>query len=200
MTKMQFLLSLHDKLAGLPRDEVEQRLDFYCEMIEDRMEEGLSEAQAVAEVGSVDEIAEQITADIPLVKIVKGKIKSKRRMKPWEVTLLAVGGPVWVPLLISAVAVVFSLYISLWAVVITMWATFASFVAGAAAALAMGIGHCIGGNLFAGFALIAACFVCAGLAIFFFFGCKSASKGALWLAKKMIFAAKTKFARKGDPK
>ena len=73
-------------------------------------------------------------------------------------------------------------------------------LAGAAAALAMGIGHCIGGNLFAGFALIAACFVCAGLAIFFFFGCKSASKGALWLAKKMIFAAKTKFARKGDPK
>ena len=48
MTKMQFLLSLHDKLTGLPRDEVEQRLNFYSEMIEDRMEEGLSEEEQYA--------------------------------------------------------------------------------------------------------------------------------------------------------
>ena len=76
MTKLQFLLALHDKLAGLPRNEVEERLNFYSEMIEDRMEDGLSEEEAVAAVGSIDEIAEQITADIPLIKIVKEKPNS----------------------------------------------------------------------------------------------------------------------------
>ena len=53
MTKLQFLLALHDKLTGLPRDEVEERLNFYSEMIEDRMEDGLSEEEAVAAIGSV---------------------------------------------------------------------------------------------------------------------------------------------------
>ena len=53
MTKLQFLLALHDKLAGLPQNEVEERLNFYSEMIEDRMEEGLSEEEAVLAAGDV---------------------------------------------------------------------------------------------------------------------------------------------------
>ena len=68
MTKLQFLLALHDKLASLPQKEVEERLNFYSEMIEDRMEDGLSEEQAVAAVGATDEIAAQIAAEIPLTK------------------------------------------------------------------------------------------------------------------------------------
>ena len=69
MTKIKFLLSLHDRLSGLPQDEVEERLNFYSEMIEDRMEEGISEEEAVAAIGPIDEIAEQIIADIPLAKM-----------------------------------------------------------------------------------------------------------------------------------
>ena len=80
MTKIKFLLSLHDKLSGLPQDEVEERLNFYSEMIEDRIEEGFSEEDAVAAVGSVDEIAEQIVAQIPLSKMAMEKIKPKRKL------------------------------------------------------------------------------------------------------------------------
>ena len=43
MTKLQFLLTLNEKLADRPRQEVEERLRFYSEMIEDRMVDGLSE-------------------------------------------------------------------------------------------------------------------------------------------------------------
>ena len=46
MTKLKFLFELRDRLEGLPYDEVEERLNFYSEMIEDRMEEGLSEEEA----------------------------------------------------------------------------------------------------------------------------------------------------------
>ena len=52
---------LREELMGLPQDEIEERLDFYSEMIEDRMEEGLSEEVAVAEIGIPAEIAAQIT-------------------------------------------------------------------------------------------------------------------------------------------
>ena len=41
MTKLQFLMALHEKLPGLHREKMEERLEFYSEMIEDRMEEGL---------------------------------------------------------------------------------------------------------------------------------------------------------------
>ena len=91
MTKHEFLLSLQNRLSGLPQDDVEERLTFYCEMIEDRMEEGLSEEEAVSAIGSVDEIAAQIVADIPLAKIAKVKIRSKGRLKAWEIVLLVLG-------------------------------------------------------------------------------------------------------------
>ena len=63
MNKIDFLLLLHDKLSALPAEEVEEGLNFYSEMIEDRIDEGMTEEEAVASVGSVDEIAAQIAAD-----------------------------------------------------------------------------------------------------------------------------------------
>ena len=142
MTKIGFLLALRDKLAGLPRTELEERLSFYSEMIEDRIEDGLTEEEAVADIGSVDEIAAQIVSDVPLSSLVKEKIKPKRELRTWEIVLLAVGSPIWFSLLIAAFSVVFSLYAALWAVVVSLWAAFGGMAAGAVGAL-------VGGALFA---------------------------------------------------
>ena len=60
MTKQEFLSRLREGLSGLPEDDIAERLTFYGEMIDDRIEDGLSEEEAVAEVGSVDDIAAQI--------------------------------------------------------------------------------------------------------------------------------------------
>ena len=198
MTKLQFLLALHDKLAGLPQNEVEERLNFYSEMIEDRMEDGLSEEEAVAAVGSIDEIAEQITADIPLIKIVKEKVKPKRKRNAWEITLLAVGSPLWVPLLIAVVAVVFSVYVSLWSIVISLWAVFASLVVCAVAGLIMGVAFSVSGNVHAGLMAVAAGFVCAGLSVFLFYGCKAAPKGIALLAKIIVLSVKKGLTKKEE--
>lgn len=59
MTKQEFLSELERALGKLPHAEVEQALAFYDEAISDRMEDGLSEAEAVADLGSIDEIAAQ---------------------------------------------------------------------------------------------------------------------------------------------
>ena len=48
MTKQAFLAALGERLVGLPQKDIEERLTFYSEMIDDRMEEGLSEEEAVA--------------------------------------------------------------------------------------------------------------------------------------------------------
>ena len=56
MNKREFLVQLRKGLSGLPQDDIEERLSFYSEMIDDQMEEGFSEEQAVAAAGPVDEI------------------------------------------------------------------------------------------------------------------------------------------------
>lgn len=81
MNKEAFLLKLRKELSGLPQDELAERLTFYSEIIDDRIEEGLSEEEAVAAVGSVDEIVMQSIGEVPFTKIAKEKIKTNRRLK-----------------------------------------------------------------------------------------------------------------------
>ena len=101
MNKHEFFEQLGRGLSGLPQEDIDERLTFYGEMIDDRVEDGLTEEEAVAEIGSPDEIASQIISETPLSKLVKQKVKTKRQLKTWEIVLIAVCSPVWVPLLIA---------------------------------------------------------------------------------------------------
>lgn len=200
MIKLNFLLTLRERLSELPEGDVEERLNFYSEMIEDRMEEGLSEEEAVAQVGSIDEIVAQIISDIPLRKVAKEKMRKKRnnaKLRVWEIVLLAVGSPIWLALLIVAAAIVISIIAVVFSVIAAFWSVFGAFVGAAAGGVAVGIFlMCISGNLPAGLFLISAGLVCAGLAIFAFFGCLAATKGTVWLTKKTVFGIKFCFVGK----
>ncbi len=196
MTKLRFILSLKDRLSGLPQDDVEERLSFYSEMIEDRMEEGLSEEEAVMAVGSVDEIAEQIMSDISPSKITKERIKPKRQLKAWELLLLVLGSPLWLSLGIAVFAVIISLYISLWSVIISLWAVFGSLAGCSLGILVTGIVFAFRGNALNGVAMFGAGILCAGLSIFMFYGCKAATKGVLVLTKKIAISIKKSFVKK----
>ena len=198
MTKLKFILSLNDRLSGLPRDEVEERLNFYSEMIEDRMEEGLSEEEAVAAVGSVDEIAKEIVAEIPLTKIAKEKIKPRRKLRAWEIVLLVLGAPIWASLLVAAISVIVSVYAVIWAVIVSLWAVFGALVGCSAGGVLGGTVLAIGGSALSGIAMIGASAVCAGLAIFLFFGCSFVTGGTLWLTKKIILSIKNCFIKKEE--
>jgi uncharacterized membrane protein len=195
MTKLKFLLSLRDKLTDLPQDELEERLSFYSEMIEDRMEEGLSEEEAVLAVGDIDHIAMQIVDDIPKKKKAR---KEKRKLKAIEIVLLALGSPIWFSLLIAAVAVIISVYVSLWSVIVSLWSVFASFVACAFAGLILGVVFASVGKAAVGVAMIGAGIFLAGLSIFVFCGCKAATNGLLLLTKKMVLWLKNCFVRKEE--
>lgn len=197
MTKQEFLTALQDGLRGLPQSDIDERVSFYAEMIDDRVEDGLSEEEAVAAIGSAEAIAAQIIADIPITKLVKHKM-APRRLSTLAVVLIAFGFPIWFSLLIAAVAVVFSLYVTLWAVIVSLWSVFAALVGSAFGCLMGGILFLCMGKTFSGLATIAAALVCAGLSIFAFYGCKAASKGVVLLTKKMGLAIKRACLRKGE--
>ena len=196
MSKQEFLVQLRKGLSGLPQADIEERLTFYSEMIDDRMEEGLSEEEAVSAVGFVDEIVEQIVADIPLAKLVKEKTRSKKEFRAWEIVLLILGSPIWLSLLIAAFAIILSLYASLWAVIISLWAVFGSLIGCAFGGVVAGIVIACSGNTLSGIAMLAAGIVCGGLSIFMFYGCKAATKGILSLTKKFAVWIKNCFINK----
>ncbi len=198
MNKIQFITQLCDRLTGLPEQEVEDRVSFYCEMIDDRIEEGLSEEAAVAAIGTVEEIAEQILADVPLTKIVKEKIKSQRRLRAWEIVLLALGSPIWLSLLVAAFAVILALYAVLWSLIVSVWAVEVSLMACVLGGVAAGgVFSCVG-YVAVGVAMFGAALVCAGLSIFGFFGCLAATKGMAWLTKQIAIGIKRCFVRKKE--
>lgn len=63
MTRGEFLNTLYRKLPGMSREEAEQYLTYYAEMLADRMEEGMTEEEAVASMEDVDAIAQRILQD-----------------------------------------------------------------------------------------------------------------------------------------
>ena len=75
MTKQEFLYSLEKKLYAFPKEEKEERISFYSEMIDDRMQEGKSEEEAIDELGGVDKILNDILEDTTLISIVKERVK-----------------------------------------------------------------------------------------------------------------------------
>ena len=196
MNKAQFLDELRRRLSGLPQSDLDERLLFYSEMIDDRVEDGLTEEDAVAGIGSVDEIVEQIMAEIPLSKLVKQTVTQRRSLKAWEIILLVLGSPVWIPLLTAAFAVCLSLYIVFWAVQISLWAVDLSLAVSAVGCLFMAVYTLIKGNPAEGAFMLGAALACAGLAILLFFVCLELSKGLLRLTKKMLLGVKTIFMRK----
>lgn len=193
MSKNEFLKELESRLNGLPSEDIKERVAFYEEMINDRLEEGKSEEEALKEIGTVDEIVEQITKETPLVKLVKERVKPKRRIQAWEIILIAVGFPLWLPLLITAFALIMVAYILVWTlVIVTYTVELATSVAGLAAIIA-GAAAFFSGAHWYGVGLAAGGLMCIGFSILFIFACIGATKASISLTRCIILSIKKKF-------
>ena len=171
MTKVEFLAQLRKRLSSLPRKDRKERLNFYSEIIDDRMEEGLSEEEAIAAICQ----EEDLPPEAP-----------RKKRRAWETVLLILGSPVWLSLLIAALAVVFALWVCLWALILCLWVTFGALLLSALACVILGIIQFCSGNVYAGFAALGAGFICVGLGILLFFLCKAATKGGAKLTKFIV--------------
>ncbi len=193
MNKEQFLLDLASALAGLPEEDIEKSLEYYSEMIDDRIEEGLSDEEAVADLGSIEEIRAQIIKDTPLPKLIKEKVKPKRSLSGLEITLIIIGSPIWFSLLVAAAAVVFSLYITLWSLIVVLFAVEACFAACAFAGIVASPLLFVLGNIPTALFILGCGLFLAGLSVLWVFVCKWGVKGILWLTRVFI---KSLFIRK----
>lgn len=204
MTKEQFINKLNTELSFLSPEELESRLAFYSEMIDDRIEEGLSEEEAVAAIGSIVEIKAQLLSDVPQSlepstkkKPNNDKAENKRgKLSAWAIVLIAVGSPLWIALGAVAFAIIVSAYAVIWSVAGSLWALPVSLAAACLGAIAVGVVTIVCGNALAGIALIGMAIACAGLSIFAGFGCFHLTRLAVFISKAIARFIKSLFTGK----
>lgn len=196
MNKQEFLEKLDYRLSDMPGIDKDERISFYSEMIDDRIEEGLSEEKAVESIGDIDDIIDQIISEIPLSTIVKEKVKPDHKLKGFEIALLILGFPLWFPLLIAAASILLSIYISLWAAVVSLWAADLCFILSAPAGLVLSLILLFNGQAANSAFMFGCAFIFAGLSIFLFFLCLYASKGLIILIRKIATGIKNSLIRK----
>ena len=185
MKRSEFLEELKARLWAMPEGDIQNSLDYYSEMIDDRMEDGLAEEEAVAAVGDLEEIVKQILSETPrppqVVEPIKKQKPEQKNTKTWLILLAVLGSPVWIPVAAGLLATVLSVYVSLWTVVISLYATFAALAAtslGCILASFFMVGGMASATVVWGMALLG-----AGLAILILLLSNLAAKGLVKLTK-----------------
>ena len=196
MNKIEFLTVLRERLQGLPEEDINKSIDFYCEMIDDRVEDGMSEAEAVDALGNIEEIISQILSEVSLPKLVKEKVKPKRALKAWEIVLLVLGAPLWIPLLAAVILTVLAIYLSVWTVIISLYAVDLSIAVSGLACIGVAVALLFDGQFVPAGVVFGAGLVCMGLSILLLFAVNLVTKGILWVSKKVLLGIKGLFIGK----
>ena len=116
MRKQEFLNQLAAALAGMDREERYRTLSYYDELIDDSMEDGQDEEQAVAGLGDPGQVArELLVEEEPAVPKATGR-------KVWVIVLLVLGFPLWGSLLLAGACLLLVLFILLYVPVVILGA------------------------------------------------------------------------------
>jgi len=195
MNKQEYLTAIREKIKAMPAEDIERFTDYYSEMIDDRIEDGLSEDDAVADMVSPDDAVEQILSEMPLAKIVKEKIKPKHELKAWEVILIILGSPVWIPLLITAAVLLLTLWIVACTLLVSFYVVVLSFVVagicGIVSVIPLFIAHCP----YAAFLMLGAALIGTGIAILFIVSVKPVTVGIFKVCKASVNGIKRMFVK-----
>lgn len=198
MRKQDFIKELRLNLSFLPKEEIDDRISFYSELIDDKIEEGVKEEDAIKSIGSIDEIINQIIDEMPLSKIAKDKIKPKRKLNGLEIALIIVGSPIWLSLLLSLIAVLFSLYIIGWSIVISIWAILISLIAVLVAGIVLTIISLFSNIYIVALSYLGATLVILGLTILMHYVCKIITRLYIKLTKLIVLSIKKKMLKRGE--
>ncbi|MEK5395522.1 hypothetical protein CA600_30055 [Paenibacillus sp. VTT E-133280] len=189
MNKAIFLSELADKLEALPRIEVNKSLAFYSEIIDDRMEEGMGEEEAVCGLGNIEEIAREVMLDsTPLKKI----ILPSDPISKLDYTLLILS----IPLLLLLFALIFVFYVTIWLVVIALFLVEFSFLLAGIAGIVAAIID-FSNNISFNSLMIVGGLISLGLGIFTFAPFKKVCKKIMGLTTWFMRKIKSIFLERG---
>ena len=198
MKREEYLDRIRALLQNLPPEDLERSLAFYAESIADRMEDGMSEEEAVASMESPEEAANAILLEQPLPTLVKVRVKERRRLSALEILLLVLGFPLWLPLLLTALVLVFTFILLAWVLVLVPASVCLALGVSAIAVLFAGVLSLTKIALPAILAAPGAALILAGLAILAGFLVVGTLRLALIVTRALVRGLKSLLIRKED--
>lgn len=182
MNKAEFLHALDQRLTSLAESDRKRSVNYFAEIIDDRVEEGMGEEEAVAGLESIDDIVERILAekeDAETEQAVQVQPKSRRFPLWLTILLLVLGSPVWVPLFLTVISVAATFYICLWIALSCVYLAAVSLVIGGIAGFLVVVPTAVSYGVPSAVFLAGSAFGCIGLGILLFFP-------ATWFAKWVV--------------
>lgn len=104
MSEKEYLKKLKRSLSPLKKKDRDALLDFYKEMIEDKMENGKTEYEAVSELEPVETVAARTLDEYGIDKN-NLKVKLKTWFNPLTVVLIIISSPIWIGFAAGAVGI-----------------------------------------------------------------------------------------------
>ena|GEM_PF-216938 len=164
MTRSEFLWSLNNALAGLPQSEVQRVTEYYDELFNEALEEGKTEEEICAGLGSPDDIAGRVRAELAFIRAEQKPTPKSMNAVLWVlIGILAL--PVGLPLGVGALSILFGMFATVFALVFALGAVVFAFGVVGLALIVAGIAVIAGGGLWFGIALIGAAFFIIGLSM-----------------------------------
>jgi uncharacterized membrane protein len=122
VNKLEFINELGALLAPLPVQEIQKVLDYYVESIDDRMEDGMTEEEAIASLGDLTELAEKILSEQPNLSVPPDAPPEprKQRLPVWAIVLLILGSPLWLGLGAGLLGAFLGIYVAVWSVLLSL--------------------------------------------------------------------------------
>ena len=197
MRKKEFIAELKSRLKGYPQDVINGAVGYYSECIDDAVEDGRSEEEAVRSLGDMDEIVRNTLKDVPLSKLVKERCAPKRQLSGIEIVLIVLGFPLWFPLLVTAWSLFFAFYVVIWSLIFAFAATAVALLASSVVACISGGAAFIAATPAIGVLAIGGAFVCLGAALLMFALLPALGKGGLALGRGFLLGVKKLFIRNG---
>lgn len=194
MNKLEFLSVLESRLKGLPESEINKSVNFYSEAIDDRIEDGETEDEAVASLGDIDDIIQNAMSQASLSGLMKETVKRKFRFSIPVLILLILGSPIWLSLLIALFAIVFALYACAASVIISLFAIVLGFILGGAVAV-IGSPFIMFTNPYTGVLFLGAGLVLVGIGIFVLYASVEITKLLIRFTKFFMLKIKSAFIK-----
>lgn len=118
MNKAEFIKALDNELARFDASEKQDILAYYSELVDEKVERGSSEAQAVASIGRVKDISAGIKADLVNVRLTEGSSLSKIAKSFWLLLLVLFASPILLPMGIAFLSVFLGITIAFFVLVV----------------------------------------------------------------------------------
>ena len=114
MMKKEFIHELKLKLKSFNHIEVDKIIDFYSELIDEKIESGMKEEAAIKSFGDIDLIVKRVSADLVIERIDN---KSSKPITSFLIILGICASPILIPIGIGFFAVFISIFITFFSII-----------------------------------------------------------------------------------